>query len=107
MYSSPGWEAVPMPQMSADSAGVSVESKLEPKDRLKYRAASDGNILIFQAAWYKMMLETLKSGSPQSVVTTLRACEECLDHSAQQSKRLHRSLIIPTPLGFFKGKWGM
>ena len=34
MYSSPGWEAVPMPQMSADSAGVSVESKLEPKDRL-------------------------------------------------------------------------
>lgn len=35
MYSSPGGgEAVPMPQMSADSAGVSVESKLEPKDRL-------------------------------------------------------------------------
>ena len=65
-----------MPQMSADSAGVSVESKLEPKDRLKYRAASDGNILIFQAAWYKMMLETLKSGSPQGVGSTLRAYDE-------------------------------
>lgn len=45
MYSSPGGKAVPMPQMSADSAGVSVESKLEPKDRLipcrKYRKPLD------------------------------------------------------------------
>ena len=96
-----------MPQMSADSAGVSVGVKLEPKDRLEYRAASTGNLLIFHAVCGKMLSETLKSGSPQSVVTTLRACEECLDHSAQQSKRLHRSLIIPTPLGFFKGKWGL
>ena len=60
--------------------------KLEPKDRLKYRAASAGNHLIFQATWYKMMLETLKSGSPQGVGTTLRACEECPNHSTQQSK---------------------
>ena len=74
-----------MPQMSADSAGVSVGVKLEPKDRLEYRAASTGNHLIFSVAWYKINPETLKSGSPQSVVTTLRACEECLDHSAQQS----------------------
>ena len=58
MYSSPGWEAVPMPQMSADSAGVSVESKLEPKDRLKYRAASAGNHLIFLTACGKMYSET-------------------------------------------------
>ena len=47
-----------MPQMSADSAGVSVESKLEPKDRLEYRAASTGNHLIFSVAWYKIDLET-------------------------------------------------
>lgn len=58
MYPPPGGKAVPMPQMSADSAGVSVESKLEPKDRLEYRAASTGNHLIFSVAWYKIDLET-------------------------------------------------
>ena len=47
-----------MPQMSADSAGAGVELKLEPKDRLEYRAASTGNHLIFSVAWYKMKLET-------------------------------------------------
>ena len=47
-----------MPQMSADSAGVSVGVKLEPKDRLEYHAASAGNHLIFFVAWYKMKPET-------------------------------------------------
>lgn len=47
-----------MPQMSADSAGVSVGVKLEPKDRLEYCAASTGNHLIFSVAWYKIDLET-------------------------------------------------
>lgn len=76
MYSSIGRQAVPMDQGERWLASAGVEAKLEAEDRLKYRAASDGNILIFQAAWYKMMLETLKSGSPQGVGSTLRAYDE-------------------------------
>ena len=57
MYSSPGWEAVPMPQMSADSAGVSVESKLEPKDRLIPCQNTESHLKYFKA-WYKIDLET-------------------------------------------------
>lgn len=59
MYSlPPGGKAVPMPQKSAVSASAGVELKLEPKDRLEYRAASTGNHLIFSVAWYKIDLET-------------------------------------------------
>lgn len=47
-----------MPQKSAVSASAGVELKLEPKDRLEYRAASTGNHLIFSVAWYKIDLET-------------------------------------------------
>lgn len=99
-------QTVPMPQMSADSAGVSVGVKLEPKDRLEYRAASTGNLLIFHAVCGKMLSETLKSGSPQSVVTTLRACEECLDHSAQQSCDCTVALLYPRALDFSRAETG-
>ena len=57
-------------------ASAGVELKLEPKDRLEYRAASTGNHLIFSVAWYKINPETLKSGSPQGVGSTLRAYDE-------------------------------
>lgn len=52
------------------------------------------------------MLETLKSGSPQSVVTTLRACEECLDHSAQQSCDCTVALLYPRALDFSRAETG-
>ena len=53
-----------------------------------------------------MMLETLKSGSPQSVVTTLRACEECLDHSAQQSCDCTVALLYPRAPDFSRAETG-
>ena len=65
-----------MPQKSAVSASAGVEAKLEAEDRLEYRAASTGNHLIFSVAWYKINPETLKSGSPQGVGSTLRAYDE-------------------------------
>ena len=68
--------------------------------------ANTGNHLIFQTVWYKMMLETLKSGSPQSVVTTLRACEECLDHSAQQSCDCTVALLYPRAPDFSRAETG-
>ena len=89
-----------MPQMSADSAGVSVGVKLEPKDRLEYRAASTGNHLIFSVAWYKIDPETLKSGSPQGVGSTPRAYDECPYHSTQQSHDCTVALLYPRPLDF-------
>ena len=75
MYSSVCLQAVPMPQMSADSAGVSVGVKLEPKDRLIPCQNTESHLKYFKA-WYKINPETLKSGSPQGVGSTLRAYDE-------------------------------
>ena len=95
-----------MPQMSADSAGVSVGVKLEPKDRLEYCAASTGNHLIFSVAWYKINPETLKSGSPQRVGSTPRAYDECPYHSTQQPMAAPRSYYTHCPLLFQGRKHG-